>query len=72
MTNTNQQTHFWEVALMRDRDQFLVNKRGERHLASYVKGNAKPVRLNRNAKCSMFATVAVDRVKSRLDKRAGR
>jgi len=67
----NMQDVFWEVALTKSRDEFLIGKQAHKFGATYRKGCAKPVRVNRDVKSSIFATQAVTR-RSIADMRAGR
>jgi len=67
----NMQDVFWEVALTKSRDEFLTGKQAHRFGATYRKGCAKPVRVDRSAKSSIFATAPVTR-RSIADARAGR
>ena len=66
----NMQDCFWEVALTKARDEFLIGKQAHRFGATYRKGCGKPVRVNRDAKSSIFAAPAKRR--NLLDMRAGR
>lgn len=71
MTMTNMQDCFWEVALTKSRDQFLKGKQAAK-LAPYVKNAARPVRLDRSYKSTIFAAAPTSRRNDRLNRLAGR
>jgi hypothetical protein len=67
----NMQDVFWEIALTKSREEFLLGKQAHKFGATYRKGCAKPVRVNREQKSSIFAASAAPR-RSIADMRAGR
>lgn len=66
----NMQDVFWEIALTKSRDEFLIGKQAHKFGATYRKGCSKPVRVNRDSKSSIFANAT--RRRSIADMRAGR